>query len=111
MKRLSSIIFILLVSVPSWIAFAQKKSRPAFEDIYRPVYGYIMDSLANLPLSNVTVYAFDSIDDAGKGKEALLKSRNPMKLRLKGDVVETCLTDCTNLVNILNTEMNTAGSD
>ena len=89
MKRLSSIIFILLVSVPSWIAFAQKKSRPSFEDIYRPVYGYIMDSLANLPLSNVTVYAFDSMEDAGKGKEALLKSRNPMRLKLKGDVVET----------------------
>lgn len=89
MKRLSSTIFILLISVVSWISFAQKKTKATFEDIYRPVYGYIMDSITDLPIRNVTVYAFDSIDDARLGEGALEKRRNPMTLRLKGDVVET----------------------
>lgn len=68
---------------------AQKKSKLTFETIYRPVYGYLVDSLTNTPYQNVSVYAFDSIDDARLGKEALMKSRNPMKIKLKGDVVET----------------------
>ena len=68
---------------------AQKKGKLTFETIYRPVYGYLIDSLTNTPFQNVVVYAFDSIEDARKGEEALMKSRNPMTLKLKGDVVET----------------------
>lgn len=68
---------------------AQKKAKLTFETIYRPVYGYLIDSLSNTPYQNVAVYAFDSIDDARLGEEALKKSQNPMRIRLKGDVVET----------------------
>lgn len=89
MKRLLSCIFIFLLSLPVFTVDAQKKAKLSFETIYRPVYGYIIDSLTNIPFQNVTVYAFDSIDDARLGEDALMKSRNPMKIKLKGDVVET----------------------
>ena len=89
MKRLLSVIFILLLSLPIMTVNAQKKAKLTFETIYRPVYGYLIDSLTNIPFQNVSVYAFDSIDDARLGEDALRKSRNPMKIKLKGDVVET----------------------
>lgn len=89
MKRLLSFIFIFLLSLPAITVDAQKKTKLTFETIYRPVYGYLVDSLTNTPYQNVSVYAFDSIDDARLGEDALMKSRNPMKIRLKGDVVET----------------------
>lgn len=88
MKRLSYIVSIFLFLAVSEALPAQKKARLTFETIYRPVYGYLIDSLTNVPFRNVTVYAFDSIDDARLGEDALKKSRNPMKIRLKGDVVE-----------------------
>lgn len=89
MKRLLSISIIFLLSLSVWTAEAQKKSKLTFETIYRPVYGYIVDSLTNTPYQNVAVYAFDNMEDALKGEDALVKSRNPLTLKLKGDVVET----------------------
>lgn len=89
MKRLLSITLIFLLSLTVMTANAQKKAKLTFETIYRPVYGYLIDSLTNTPYQNVSVYAFDSIDDARLGQDALMKSRNPMKIKLKGDVVET----------------------
>lgn len=89
MKRLLSVSIIFILSLSVWTVGAQKKSKLTFETIYRPVYGYIMDSLTNTPYQNVAVYAFDNMEDALKGEEALAKSRNPLTLRLKGDVVET----------------------
>lgn len=89
MKRFLSIFLIFIISLSAWTAHAQKKSKLTFETIYRPVYGYIVDSLTNTPYKNVAVYAFDNMEDALKGEEALAKSRNPLSLRLKGDVVET----------------------
>ena len=89
MKRLLSLIFIFLLSLPVMTVNAQKKAKLTFETIYRPVYGYLIDSLTNTPFQNVSVYAFDSIEDARLGEDALMKSRNPMKIKLKGDVVET----------------------
>ena len=68
---------------------AQKKATPTFETMYRPVYGYLLDTLTHAPLRDVKVYVFDSADDAVLGREALTKSRNPMNLKLKGDVAET----------------------
>ena len=89
MKRLLSLTFIFLLSLPVMTINAQKNTKLTFETIYRPVYGYLIDSLTNTPYQNVSVYAFDSIDDARLGEDALMKSRNPMKIKLKGDVVET----------------------
>lgn len=89
MKRLPHIILVTIFFLTALTLSAQKKKKPTFETIYRPVYGYIMDSLANLPMKNVTVYAFDTMEDALLGKEALSKSRNPLNIKLKGDVVET----------------------
>ena len=89
MKRLLSISIIFLLSLPVLTAEAQKKAKLTFETIYRPVYGYIVDSLTNTPYQNVAVYAFDNMEDALKGEDALARSRNPLTLKLKGDVVET----------------------
>lgn len=68
---------------------AQKRGKLNFENIYRPIYGYVLDSLTSQPCRNVTVYAFDSLDEAMVGKDALAAGKNPLKLKLKGDVVET----------------------
>lgn len=89
MKRFLSISFILLLSTALLPLNAQKKTKLTFETIYRPVYGYLIDSLTNTPYRGVSVYAFDSMEDARLGEDALMKSRNPMKIKLKGDVVET----------------------
>ena len=80
---------MLLLSLPVITLQAQKKPKLTFETIYRPVYGYLIDSLTNVPYQNAVVYAFDSIDDARLGESALMNSRNPMRIKLKGDVVET----------------------
>lgn len=89
MKRLLYISFIFIFSLTTWTADAQKKSKFDFEAIYRPVYGYLVDSLTNEPFVKTAVYAFDSIEDARLGEAALQKSRNPLSIKLKGDVVET----------------------
>ena len=89
MKRFLSISFIFLLSTALLPLNAQKKTKLTFETIYRPVYGYLIDSLTNTPYRGVSVYAFDSMEDARLGEDALMKSRNPMKIKLKGDVVET----------------------
>lgn len=89
MKRLFPLFYILLFLSVWTGAHAQKKGDVSPENIYRPVYGYILDTLTSQPVPNVVVYGFDSVDDALKGKAALASSGNPMKLRLKGDVVET----------------------
>lgn len=89
MKRLLSISIIFILFLSAWTAGAQKKSKLTFESIYRPVYGYLVDSLTNTPYQNIPVYAFDNMEDARKGEDALKKSRNPLSLNLKGDAVET----------------------
>ena len=89
MKRLFTVTLIYMLSLSCLSLYAQKKDKLTFETIYRPVYGYLIDSLTNTPFKKAAVYAFDSIEDARKGEEALMKSRNPMTLKLKGDVVET----------------------
>ena len=93
MKRLLSITIILLISLQALPLNAQKKQKLIFETIYRPVFGYLIDTLTNEPYKNAYVYAFDSMDDARLGEDALKKSRNPMTLKLKGDVVETRTDD------------------
>lgn len=87
MKRLF-IIILSIITLSSVTLSAQKKPKLTFDTIYRPVYGYILDTLTQAPLPDVKVYAFDSMDDAVLGKEALMKNRNPMSLKLDGDVVE-----------------------
>lgn len=89
MKRLFSLFYTLPFLLVATGSYAQKKGDVSPENIYRPVYGYILDTLTNQPVPNVVVYGFDSVDDALKGKETLAASGNPMKLKLKGDVVET----------------------
>ena len=93
MKRLSAIALIFVLSLATSDLFAQKNAKPNFETIYRPVYGYIVDSLTNTPYKGISVYAFDSIDDARIGEGALQKGRSPMGMKLKGDVVETKTDD------------------
>lgn len=89
MKRLLIIVAILLFSLSAGTVCAQKKTKPTFETMYRPVYGYLLDTLTHVPMRDVKVYVFDFAEDAVLGKEALAKSRNPMNLKLKGDVAET----------------------
>ena len=89
MKRLLSLIIISILSLQTLTLDAQKKQKLTFETIYRPVFGYLIDTLTNEPYRNAYVYAFDTIDDARLGEDALKRSRNPMTLKLKGDVVET----------------------
>lgn len=94
MKHLRLAAYILIFSFLSLPASAQRRGTVSFESIYRPVYGYVVDTSTNMPMKDVAVYAFDSMEDALKGKDALEQSRNPLKIRLKGDAVET-LTDAT----------------
>lgn len=88
----------LLMAVTAFLMFApmssyaQKKEPAGPEAIYRPVYGYVIDTCTNMPMQNVLVYGFDSMDDAELGRKAVEARRNPMKIKLQGDVVET-LTD------------------
>ena len=73
MKRLLSITLISILSLQALTLDAQKKSNFSFEAIYRPVFGYLIDTLTNEPYRNAYVYAFDSIDDARLGEEAWKK--------------------------------------
>lgn len=73
---------------------AQNRAVVLPDNIYRPVYGNVVDTLTGKPVQGVLVYGFDSLSDAQKGKEAWLDSRNPRYVRVKGDVVET-VTDET----------------
>lgn len=73
---------------------AQNRAVVLPDNIYRPVYGNVIDTLTGKPVQGVLVYGFDSLSDAQKGKEAWLDSRNPRYVRVKGDVVET-VTDET----------------
>ena len=75
-------------------AVAQNRAVVLPDNIYRPVYGNVTDTLTGKPVQGVMVYGFDSLADAMKGKEAWLDSRNPRYARVKGDVVET-MTDET----------------
>lgn len=59
------------------------------DKLYRPVYGYVVDTCAGTPVADVLVYGFDNISDALSGRKALEESRNPLKMKLKGEVVET----------------------
>ncbi|MBR2064066.1 MAG: hypothetical protein IJ971_05180 [Bacteroidales bacterium] len=88
MKRLL-LISLMLFLLSAADMSAQKRGKLNFENIYRPIYGYVLDSLTSQPCRNVTVYAFDSLDEAMVGKDALAAGKNPLKLKLKGDVVET----------------------
>ena len=93
MSRLFQIFSLLIFAVLPLSGFAQTKGFDPGK-LYRPVYGYVIDTCSNQPLSGVLVYGFDSIDDAKAGKEALNKSLNPLKIKIKGEVVET-RTDAT----------------
>ena len=53
MKRLSFLISLLVFLASAGQVSAQKKPKLTFETIYRPVYGYLIDSLANEPFRNV----------------------------------------------------------
>ena len=92
MTRLSYITSLILFSIFHISAFSQVKGFNP-EKLYRPVYGYVIDTCSNLPMQGVMVYGFDSIDDAMLGKSALQEARNPMKIKIKGEVVETRTDD------------------
>lgn len=94
MKLRISLTYLLLMMLAVIPVSAQKKKKVSFDDIYRPVYGYVMDTVSNKPIDKVVVYAFDDVEDARLGEKALMQSRNPMKIRLKGDVVEA-VTDAS----------------
>lgn len=89
MKRLFTIFSFLALVSAATVSHAQTRKTFSPESIYRPVYGYVIDTLTNRPIPEVMVYGFDSMEDAGKGKEALLQNRNPMTVKVKGDIVET----------------------
>ena len=93
MKRLIALT-ITVLCVFAGMAAAQNRSVVLPDNIYRPVYGNVVDTLSGKPVQGVLVYGFDSLSDALKGKEAWLDSRNPRYVRVKGDVVET-VTDET----------------
>ncbi len=94
MKRLFTVISFLVLISSAVECPAQSRKAFSPESIYRPVYGYVIDTLTNQPIPEVMVYGFDSIEDAGKGREALLQARNPMTIKVKGDIVET-VTDAS----------------
>ena len=85
MNRLIYIMAVFFLS--AGIVSAQKRGFEP-EKIYRPVYGYVVDTCTNQPVSDVLVYGFDSMEDALAGRKALETCRSPLKARLKGDVVE-----------------------
>lgn len=89
MKRLSAIIFLLVLLFAENPSLAQNRKSFSPESIYRPVYGYVIDTLTNEPMQKVMVYGFDSVEDANKGRDALLQARNPLTVKVKGDIVET----------------------
>lgn len=85
MKILIYILTALVLTTGT--AHAQKRGFDP-EKLYRPVYGYVLDTCTNLPVRNVLVYGFDDAEDAAAGHKALKESRSPLKVKLKGDVVE-----------------------
>ena len=92
MTRLSYITSLIVLTLFHISASSQSKGFDP-EKLYRPVYGYVIDTCSNLPMEGVMVYGFDSIDDAQLGKHALMESSNPLKIKMKGEVVETRTDD------------------
>ena len=88
MSRLFQILYLLMFAALPLSGLAQTKGFDP-EKLYRPVYGYVMDTCSNLPVPGVLVYGFDSLDDARSGSDALHKSLDPLKIKIKGEVVET----------------------
>lgn len=85
MNRLIYIMTAFFLS--AGIVSAQKRGFEP-DKLYRPVYGYVVDTCTNQPVSDVLVYGFDSMEDALAGRKSLEMGRSPLKTRLKGDVVE-----------------------
>ena len=82
MTRLSYITSLIVLTLFHISASSQSKGFDP-EKLYRPVYGYVIDTCSNLPMEGVMVYGFDSIDDAQLGKHALMESSNPLKIKMK----------------------------
>ncbi len=85
---------VMMLWVLGGMAGAQNRTVVLPDNIYRPVYGNVVDTLSGKPVKGVQVYGFDSVEDALKGRKAWQEGRNPRYVRVKGDVVET-VTDET----------------
>lgn len=57
--------------------------------MYRPVVGYVVDTCTTMPVQDVVVYSFDTLEEAVKGKELLSQTWNTKTFNRKGDILET----------------------
>lgn len=87
MKRLFTILSILLFTFASGTSYAQTKK---YE--YRPLYGYVRDTSTNVPIQGVIVFSFETVEMAVKAKETLVKSKDPIAFNRQCRILET-LTD------------------
>lgn len=87
MGRLIRIFIFTAAFLAASVLGAQDRSVTMPDDFYRPIYGYVIDTCTNKPVTRVQVYGFESMEDAMRGKKAVEEKRNPLKISLKGDIV------------------------
>ena len=87
MGRLIRIFIFTAAFLAASVLGAQDRSVTMPDDFYRPIYGYVIDTCTNKPVTRVQVYGFESMEDAMRGKKAVEEKRNPLKISLKGDMV------------------------
>ena len=87
MGRLIGILINMAALLASGMIHAQERQVSVPEDLYRPIYGYVIDTCTNKPVTEVQVYGFESMEDALRGRKAIDEGRNPLRISLKGDIV------------------------
>ena len=87
MGRLIRIFIFAAAFLAASVLGAQDRSVTMPDDFYRPIYGYVIDTCTNKPVTRVQIYGFESMEDAMRGKKAVEEKRNPLKISLKGDIV------------------------
>ncbi len=87
MGRLIGILMNMAALLASGMLCAQERKVTLPEDLYRPIYGYVIDTCTNRPVTEVQVYGFESMEDALRGRKAIEEGRNPLRISLKGDIV------------------------
>jgi hypothetical protein len=92
MKRLLTLLYIIAIFLfTSDRLFAQREG-PQFR--YRPIYGYARDTCTNKPVPGAIVFSFDSVDEARRAQQTLIKTKDPIGFNKTGRITET-ITDET----------------
>lgn len=87
MGRIIRISVCVAAFLAACVMSAQDRSVSLPEDVYRPIFGYVIDTCTNKPMTQVQVFGFESMEDAMRGRKAIEERRNPLRISLKGDIV------------------------